>query len=205
MKIMMKMLFLLFATPAAATACNAQCQRAAGQAVVAGIRLAGTLANHAANAINKREMKSRPTLVCTDNCIALSDKNTALEETVEALSASDGVCDDGGPGSEFSFCFPGTDCSDCGGMIVNMIDECFKECPAAYDYGIDFGNRCEDFCGKRVSLTTLHRWSAGYGNEDVDPPPSLMKSYVWAAPVAAGFVVAVAVAMRKSIKFPALM
>ena len=82
----MKMLFLLFATPAAATpACNAQCQRAAGQAVVAGIRLAGTLANHAANAINQREMKSRPTLVCTDNCIAMSDKNTALEETVEAL------------------------------------------------------------------------------------------------------------------------
>ena len=28
--------------------------------------------------------------------------------------ASDGACDEGGPGSEYSLCDPGTDCADCG-------------------------------------------------------------------------------------------
>lgn len=34
--------------------------------------------------------------------------------TEECLYASDGDCDDGGPGGEFSSCFSGTDCTDCG-------------------------------------------------------------------------------------------
>jgi hypothetical protein len=31
----------------------------------------------------------------------------------------DGVCDDGGPGSEYNSCSPGTDCTDCGGGVTS--------------------------------------------------------------------------------------
>ena len=43
-----------------------------------------------------------PGTVCTDECIGFP------------TYASDGACDDGGPGEEFSFCAYGTDCYDCG-------------------------------------------------------------------------------------------
>ena len=43
-----------------------------------------------------------PGTVCTDECIG------------SPYYASDGACDDGGPGEEFSFCAYGTDCYDCG-------------------------------------------------------------------------------------------
>ena len=43
-----------------------------------------------------------PGCVCDDTCPG------------HAELASDGVCDDGGEGAEFSDCVPGTDCTDCG-------------------------------------------------------------------------------------------
>merc|ERR1719506_2603012 len=44
---------------------------------------------------------------------------------------SDGVCDDGGPGSEYDDCAFGTDCTDCGprggepGKFFNVRHDCF--------------------------------------------------------------------------------
>eukprot|EP00966_Prymnesium_polylepis_P088161 2040562-Prymnesium_polylepis.1 len=35
--------------------------------------------------------------------------------------ASDGDCDDGGPGSEFTRCAMGTDCADCGPRLVSLL------------------------------------------------------------------------------------
>jgi hypothetical protein len=49
--------------------------------------------------------------------------------------ASDGNCDDGGPGAETSDCSLGTDCSDCGPRIAP---------PAPPD---SFGYRCTESCG----------------------------------------------------------
>ena len=43
-----------------------------------------------------------PPLTCTDSCVNVDWTN-------------DGICDDGGPGSEFNLCASTTDCTDCGG------------------------------------------------------------------------------------------
>ena len=63
-----------------------------------------------------------------------------------ALHASDGVCDDGGPGSEYAYCNFGRDCSDCGirysaeargSVMVLTVGTCsspittYSECTAA--------------------------------------------------------------------------
>eukprot|EP00900_Chrysochromulina_parva_P009799 jgi/Chrpa1/18820/Chrysochromulina_OHIO_Genome00025698-RA len=49
-------------------------------------------------------------------------------------SAPDGACDDGGPGAEFSSCFFGTDCADCGprsGMSSPPPPLCVNTCSSA--------------------------------------------------------------------------
>ena len=46
---------------------------------------------------------------CSNTCIG--SVNTPREDTIHA---SDGDCDDGGPGSQYNYCEYGTDCADCG-------------------------------------------------------------------------------------------
>jgi hypothetical protein len=48
---------------------------------------------------------------CSDACVTFARRGDTFL-TIDL--ASDGVCDDGGPGSEFGFCDLSTDCSDCG-------------------------------------------------------------------------------------------
>ena len=59
----------------------------------------------------------------TDCCVALDDFedlycSPTASNCVKCIDtcqfASDGACDDGGPGSQFSVCELGTDCTDCG-------------------------------------------------------------------------------------------
>ena len=47
---------------------------------------------------------------CEDTCVLVfgdNNKHHSIDVT------SDGECDDGGSGSEYHYCAPGTDCSDC--------------------------------------------------------------------------------------------
>ena len=57
------------------------------------------------------------------NCEAM------CQETCE--HSSDGGCDDGGRGSEYSYCSPGTDCADCGARIPEA-DDCYFQMTGDY-------------------------------------------------------------------------
>jgi hypothetical protein len=48
---------------------------------------------------------------CTNVCATFARQGNSY---LSIDLASDGQCDDGGPGSEFSFCTLATDCADCG-------------------------------------------------------------------------------------------
>ena len=55
-------------------------------------------------------------LIWTQCSTSLSEAQQKLRIIVcrdDCVWEKDGVCDDGGLGSEFASCFPGTDCSDC--------------------------------------------------------------------------------------------
>lgn len=56
--------------------------------------------------------RAQPQIACLDSCISASDGASSW--------ASDGACDDGGPGSEYSRCSRGTDCSDCGPRLGEL-------------------------------------------------------------------------------------
>ena len=56
--------------------------------------------------------RAQPQVACLDSCISASDGASPW--------ASDGACDDGGPGSEYSKCSRGTDCSDCGPRLSEL-------------------------------------------------------------------------------------
>ncbi len=76
-------------------------------------------------------------------------------------SSNDAVCDDGGPGSQYSICGRGTDCTDCGAREpVVMSSTCMDTCAYAGDGACDDGgpgaqfNACEfatdcTDCGER--------------------------------------------------------
>ncbi len=66
--------------------------------------------------------------------------STAAQCTSTCGDASDGYCDDGGPGSQFSICGLGTDCADCGtryGTYASpppppRVSSCASDCRALY-------------------------------------------------------------------------
>ncbi len=57
---------------------------------------------------------SPPPLACTNTCIQLRMHDFEREYFSSTTFASDGDCDDAGPGSGSSICAYGTDCADCG-------------------------------------------------------------------------------------------
>ena len=62
--------------------------------------------------------------------------------------AGDGVCDDGGPGSEHNACALGTDCADCG---VRLFDSCAVGCVAdtlADEPPMRENRICDDACNR---------------------------------------------------------
>lgn len=58
-------------------------------------------------------------------------------------STSDGVCDDGGPGAEYSVCSLGYDCADCGTRSIsytyNTVKYCSNSCSRSFDGVCDDG------------------------------------------------------------------
>ena len=60
--------------------------------------------------------------MCNNDCMGCSYPDCSYSYGEHQGDArqyqSDGTCDDGGPGSEYSRCNPGTDCTDCGGRWV---------------------------------------------------------------------------------------
>ena len=94
-------------------------------------------------------------------------------------SASDGACDDGGPGAEFSSCFFGTDCADCGprsGMSSPPPPLCVNTCLYASSgwcndggFGSSFsdcalGTDCAD-CGSRPPAPPLCSNTCNYASD----------------------------------------
>ena len=69
---------------------------------------------------------SPPPLTCDNTCV-LAPYSPGSGEQASGYEwpspthtgwISDGVCDDGGPGSEYGLCVQGTDCDDCGGRVA---------------------------------------------------------------------------------------
>ena len=66
------------------------------------------------------------------------------------VHSRDGDCDDGGPGSEYSLCSPGTDCADCG--------RCSNTCAHRFDGDCDDGGFGSEYGRKpRHSPATSRR------------------------------------------------
>jgi hypothetical protein len=65
---------------------------------------------------------------CFNTCSSYEFNAATLTFDVNEL-AGDGECDDGGAGSEFSTCTPGTDCEDCGPRKL----DCSWNCVSHYD------------------------------------------------------------------------
>ena len=107
-----------------------------------------------------------------DTATSLCNAETETCLCTDACSqASSGICDDGGPGSEWSRCLYGTDCSDCGPRsplpppppYAPMIRLCTDECvyasngdcsdggPGAEFTSCEYGTDCTD-CGFRLRL-----------------------------------------------------
>ena len=53
---------------------------------------------------------SPPPVKCEDTCVLVFGDNNQIH-SIDV--SSDGECDDGGSGSEYHYCQPGTDCTDC--------------------------------------------------------------------------------------------
>jgi hypothetical protein len=88
--------------------------------------------------------------ICLNNC-------TGFIGNVLVNGNSDGICSDGGPGAEFSGCFFGTDCADCGPRSLTNFDgnrdgTCTDGGPGAEAGLCAFGNDCAD-CGPRAPYT----------------------------------------------------
>ena len=67
---------------------------------------------------------------------------------VHPTATGDGVCDDGGPGSEHNACALGTDCADCG---VRLFDSCAVGCVAdtlADEPPMRENRICDDACNR---------------------------------------------------------
>jgi hypothetical protein len=84
--------------------------------------------------------------------------------------ADDGMCDDGGPGSEYSLCAFGTDCADCGARDpadapLPPAPLCGDECEYASDGECDDGGPGSDY-----SLCPLGTDCADCGPREADGP-----------------------------------
>jgi hypothetical protein len=73
---------------------------------------------------------------CEAGCAC--DSDCLCDDTCEY--ASDGACDDGGPGSEYSACTYGTDCTDCGPRDPDVA------CPCDTGVGCQTGCACDSDC-----------------------------------------------------------
>ena len=72
---------------------------------------------------------------CNEMCIWTDEEGNSRDKS------QNGYCDDGGPGSAYSFCSLGTDCTDCG-VRGDREDECETKCGSdptcfAYDVSTD--------------------------------------------------------------------
>ena len=66
------------------------------------------------------------------------------------VHSRDGDCDDGGPGSEYSLCSPGTDCADCG--------RCSNTCAHRFDGDCDDGGFGSEYGVARNSGAIAQFW-----------------------------------------------
>jgi len=101
--------------------------------------------------------------ICTDTCTYRSDYS--------GYYASNGLCDDGGPGSEYTrgeLCPIGSDCTDCGPRLNTSITSCSLTTPA--------GSYCiaaPGFCGLSTTLSNCAGSSVYYAAySTISPPPS---------------------------------
>ena len=92
-----------------------------------------------------------------------TDCSTTYEPCAETCAyPSDGACDDGGLGSEYSFCTLGTDCVDCGYRAYKCTDACEHasngQCddggPGAESSSCEIGTDCTD-CGSRAGRSAF--------------------------------------------------
>jgi len=92
-------------------------------------------------------------LACSNTCRPLASEPTASHLRAAAAAERDGYCDDGGMGAEYSICFPGTDCHDCGGALIYEDTRCFSECrPGFAQIAQERGGwGCIDICLMRLS------------------------------------------------------
>ena len=87
---------------------------------------------------------------------ALGIQGNAFAQCTNTCSTShDGECDDGGPGSLYSICTLGSDCSDCG-VRATTSTTCTNTCSTSYD------GECDD--GGPGSLYSI----CGYGTDCSD-------------------------------------
>ena len=75
------------------------------------------LANYTCNASSSNTSNASSSIICTNTC----------------NYASDSDCDDGGPGTEYNLCSPGTDCQDCGHFGDVSCSEPTNESPLCHD------------------------------------------------------------------------
>ena len=75
------------------------------------------LANYTCNASSSNTSNASSSIICTNTC----------------NYASDSDCDDGGPGTEYNLCSPGTDCQDCGHLGDVSCSEPTNESPLCHD------------------------------------------------------------------------
>eukprot|EP00900_Chrysochromulina_parva_P011793 jgi/Chrpa1/20614/Chrysochromulina_OHIO_Genome00026547-RA len=95
--------------------------------------------------------------LCNDLCVGFP------------MYASDGFCDDGGPGAEFPDCQYGTDCTDCGPrtpLAPPSTTLCTETCVYASDADCDDGGP-----GSEFPLCALGTDCADCGPRQVLPPP----------------------------------
>ena len=83
----------------------------------------------------RRRLGSDDDQACNEMCIWTDEEGDSRNDS------NDGYCDDGGPGSDYSYCSLGTDCADCG-VRGDREDECETKCGSdptcfAYDVSTD--------------------------------------------------------------------
>ena len=121
--------------------------------------------------------------------------------------ASDGDCDDGGPGSEFSICPIGTDCIDCGPRAISLLTppppspspppprpprpptgpggnytQCLNSCPYANDRDCDDGGPGSEYINFCYLGTDCDDCGPRTLSTTIPPPPSPSPPppYTWA-------------------------
>ena len=109
---------------------------------------------------------SSSSILCDTSCDASTNDNGVYVEYED----NDGICDDGGPGSGFSHCTFGTDCSDCGDRVnpctrylasadADFEDDSNKNCFRLLDAyndptGVGRGTTCDDYMTNCLSGET---------------------------------------------------